>query len=131
MTKSELRVDLLGASFSIALEEDELYVQTVYGRYRTLIENVTKSTAVKDPLKIAILAGLQLCDEVLKLRTNQKTSRGALESLETERNILDLIQKLDNVLGESLPPGNIPRANALPARPLPQGIPAEYNNERV
>jgi len=131
MTKSELRVDLLGASFSIALEEDELYVQTVYGRYRTLIENVTKSTAVKDPLKIAILAGLQLCDEVLKLRTNQKTSRGALESLEAERNILDLIQKLDNVLGESLPPGNIPRANALPAPHLPQGIPAEYNNERV
>jgi len=107
MTKSELRIDVLGTSFSLTVDEDLVTAQSVYGHYKTFIENVRKNYAVEDPLKIAIIAGLLLQDGVLKLRTSQRTSKGAIDTIqaeiEAEKNISDLIKKMDNVLSTASP----------------------------
>jgi cell division protein ZapA (FtsZ GTPase activity inhibitor) len=97
MAKSELRFDILGASFSITADEDPVYLESLMGRYRRVIENTQKTTGLKEPLKVAILAGFLLCDEIEKLAGG---SGGAHEALEAERLTLDLIARLDTVIGE-------------------------------
>ena len=98
MSSSNIRIDLLGTSFSLTVEEESTYLQSILGRYRTVIENTQKITGIADPLKIAILAGVQLCDELEKLRTRQQTGEGVLESQAAEKQLLDLIERIDKAL---------------------------------
>ncbi|MDR2481089.1 MAG: cell division protein ZapA [Spirochaetaceae bacterium] len=97
MIKSEIRIDLLGASFSLTVDEDPVYLQTLLGRYRAVIENTQKNTGLSDPLKIAILAGFQLCDNLEKLR-NDIYGKNTRESIEAEKRLLSLIDKIDKTL---------------------------------
>lgn len=97
MIKSEIRIDLLGASFSLTVDEDPVYLQTLLGRYRAVIENTQKTTGLSDPLKIAILAGFQLCDNLEKLR-NDIYGKNTRESIEAEKRLLSLIDKIDKTL---------------------------------
>jgi len=99
MPKSDLRVDILGTSFSITVDEDALYLQTLLGRYQRMIENTQKTTGLRDPLKTAIIAGFLLCDEVEKLRARENSGIGALESMQAEQLALELIEKIDKAFG--------------------------------
>jgi len=98
MAKTDLRIDILGAAFSISVEEDALYMQNLLTSYQRVVENTRKQTGMTDPLKTAVLSGLLLCDEVEKLRTQQQTGKGALDVLEAERLTDDLIERLDKAL---------------------------------
>ncbi|MDR2029171.1 MAG: cell division protein ZapA [Treponema sp.] len=95
MSKSDLRIDILGASFSITADEDPVYLENLLNRYRLVIENTKKITGLEDPLKVSIIAGFLLCDELEK-----KTSpgSGAYESKAAEELTLDLITRLDKAL---------------------------------
>lgn len=94
MAKGGLRIDLLGASFSIAADEDPAYLQALLTRYRRVVDDARTTTGLSDPLKLAIIAGIVLCDETEKLR------RGASsEDAEAERIALDLIARIDEALG--------------------------------
>jgi cell division protein ZapA (FtsZ GTPase activity inhibitor) len=93
MSKSDLRIDILGASFSIVADEDAAYLQGLLSRYYTAVENTQKSTGMKDPLKISILTGFLLCDEIQKLHTREPGTSG-----EAERLTLDLITRIDEAL---------------------------------
>jgi cell division protein ZapA (FtsZ GTPase activity inhibitor) len=100
MSKSDLRIDILGTSFSILADEDPIYLKSLLNRYYTVVENTQKSTGMKDPLKTAILAGFLLCDEIQKLR------RGTLEpgnDREAEQLTLDLIARIDEALEDKSP----------------------------
>jgi hypothetical protein len=101
MSKSDLRVDILGTSFSITVDEDALYVESLLGRYRRMIENTQKTTGLEDPLKTAIIAGFLLCDEVEKLRARENSGIGAFESMQAEQLTLELIEKIDRAFGEN------------------------------
>jgi cell division protein ZapA (FtsZ GTPase activity inhibitor) len=95
MPVSDLRLDLLGTSFSITADEDPAYLREILERYRTAVADAQKNMGLKDPLKTAILTGFLLCDEVHKLR-----SRGGDD--ETERLTLNLIARIDEAL-ENIP----------------------------
>jgi cell division protein ZapA (FtsZ GTPase activity inhibitor) len=97
MSKSDLRIDILGTSFSILADEDPLYLNGLLNRYRTVIENTQKSTGMKDPLKIAILAGFLLCDEIQRTR-KQDSAREPVEAREAEQLTLDLIARIDEAM---------------------------------
>ncbi|MDR2072706.1 MAG: cell division protein ZapA [Spirochaetaceae bacterium] len=99
MEKSDLRIDLLGTSLSIAADEDSAYLESLLNRYRIVIENTKKSTGLQDPLKLAILTGFLLCDEIEKIKT--QGARGEREAREAEQLTLDLIARIDEAL-----PGN-------------------------
>ncbi|MDR1373598.1 MAG: cell division protein ZapA [Treponema sp.] len=96
MPKSDLRIDILGASFSIAADEEPAYLESILNRYRSVVENTRKLTGVKDPLKTAILAGFLLCDEIQKLNSEKQSP--AYESQEAERLTLELIARIDEAL---------------------------------
>jgi cell division protein ZapA (FtsZ GTPase activity inhibitor) len=95
------RVDLLGTSFSLTVEGEPAYLQAVYERYRVSLENTRRSTGVEDPLKLAILTGMMLTDDIEKIRARSKTDEAALESIQTEERLLDLIEKIDKALPQT------------------------------
>ncbi|GHV45711.1 cell division protein ZapA [Spirochaetia bacterium] len=104
MPKSDLRLDLLGTSFSISADEDAAYLEGLLGRFRDAVDNTQKSTGLKDPLKVAILTGFLLCDEIYKLKQQEKAGVDlAINSEETEQLTLDLIARLDEVLENKAP----------------------------
>jgi hypothetical protein len=95
MPKTDLRVDLLGTSFSITVDEDAFYLKILLDKYRRTIENAQKTTGLEDPLKTAIISGLLLCDEIEKLRAHENTGLGVFESIQAEELTLDLIDRID------------------------------------
>lgn len=95
MSKSELRIDMLGTSFSLTADEDPVYLQTLLNRYRQVIENTKKITGLDDPLKLSIVAGFLLCDEVQKLSDQNPRLH---ESVEAEQLTQELIGRLEKAL---------------------------------
>lgn len=100
MPKSDLRIDLLGTSFSVTVDEDAFYLKILLDKYRRVIENTRKTTGIEDPLKTAILAGFLLCDEAEKLRARENTGIGVFDSMKAEELTLDLINRIDKALPE-------------------------------
>jgi cell division protein ZapA (FtsZ GTPase activity inhibitor) len=96
MPKESLRVDLLGTSFTIKADEDPAYLRNLLIKYARIVDETRSSTGLIDPLKISIVAGLVLCDELDKARRG--TARP--DSDETERIALDLIARIDDALKE-------------------------------
>ena len=96
MEKSNLHFKLLGTSFSITADEDSAYLESLLGRYRIILENTQKATGMGDPLKLAILTGFLLCDEIEKTK-NQNNN----EHKEAEQRTLNMIARIDEVI-----PGN-------------------------
>jgi hypothetical protein len=98
------RIDLLGTSIPITADEDPAYLESLLNHYRISIENTQRTTGLTDPLKIAIVSGYLLCDEIQKL---QKTKTGGplpeeSEFEEAERLTLELIARIDEALDKQV-----------------------------
>jgi cell division protein ZapA (FtsZ GTPase activity inhibitor) len=76
-----VRVELLGASFSIQTDESKEYLDAVLEQLRAKVAEVKESSRVDDPLKLAILVGIYLVDELKRARAD----RGPREELDAER----------------------------------------------
>jgi mannose-6-phosphate isomerase len=96
--KSDLRIDILGTSFSIAADEDSTYLESLLNQYRIKIENTRRKTGLQDPLKLAVITGFLLCDDVQKAQRNGAWGRNSPDQDEAERLTLDLITRIDEVL---------------------------------
>jgi mannose-6-phosphate isomerase len=101
MPRSDLRIDILGTSFSIAADEDSTYLEGLLNHYRIKIENTRKKTGLQDPLKLAVITGFLLCDDVQKAQKNEIFRRNSPDQDEAERLTLDLITRIDEVLVEN------------------------------
>lgn len=99
MEKNDLRIDMLGTSFSIAADEDPAYLESLLKRYQIVVENTKRVTGLHDPLKVAILTGFLLCDEIEKIKKQGQS--GEKEGREAERLTLDLIARIDEALPET------------------------------
>ena len=95
MEKSNLHFNLLGTSFSIAADEDTTYLENLLAKYKNVLENTKKATGVDDPLKLAILTGFLLCDEIEKMKFEENRERK-----ETEQIALNMIARIDEVFPE-------------------------------
>jgi cell division protein ZapA (FtsZ GTPase activity inhibitor) len=93
--KNDLRIDILGTSFSISADEDPVYLENLLNRYRLVIENTQKLTGLDDPLKISIIAGFLLCDELQKM---SESNPAIFESQEAEEITGKIIARLERVL---------------------------------
>lgn len=117
MAQSSLKIELLGASFTIRTNEEQSYMNALLGAYRRSVDSVVASTALTDPLKVAIVAALLLADE--KGRSADPAGRGAgrPSDEEDERILVDLIARIDETLGELEDEGDAPdRADGAPRR---------------
>ncbi|MDR1596969.1 MAG: cell division protein ZapA [Treponema sp.] len=95
MSKSELRIDMLGTSFFISADEDPVYLETLLGKYRQAVENTRRQTGIEDPLKLSIITGFLLCDDFQKAADHSPRIR---DSIEAEKLAQDLISRLDQAI---------------------------------
>ena len=97
-----LKIELLGTSFSIKADEDTSYLEQILGYYKRIVNQIEAGGALSDPLKISILAGIMLSDELYKAKGRSLKFQAALENnssdLEAERITKNLIEKIDKVL---------------------------------
>ncbi|MDR1956901.1 MAG: cell division protein ZapA [Treponema sp.] len=95
--KNDLRIEILGTSFSIAAEENPVYLESILNNYRLAVESTQNSTGLRDPLKIAILTGFLLCDEIQRRFSREALEEDA-EAHEAEQITLNLIARIDEAL---------------------------------
>ena len=93
MEKSSLHIKLLGASFTIAADEDDVYLEKLLDHYRIVLENTKKTTGVDEPLRLAILTGFLLCDEIEKMKREENR-----DAEEAEQRTLNMIARIDEVV---------------------------------
>jgi mannose-6-phosphate isomerase len=92
--KNNLHIDVLGTSITISADEDREYLEALLETYKKYVESTRISSGLKDPLKIAVLTGFLLCEEVRK--ASGKT--GGEEEKAVENLTLDIISRLDEAL---------------------------------
>jgi mannose-6-phosphate isomerase len=101
MPQSSFRLEILGTSISITVDEDPSYLEKLFSDYQAKVEAVRQSTGLKDPLKIAVLTGYSLCDELRKAGEAGNAEENCIpEKEETLRRTLSLITLLDKAIGE-------------------------------
>jgi cell division protein ZapA (FtsZ GTPase activity inhibitor) len=94
-----MRIDLLGAEFSIKTDQDPVYLEEVVEVYREKVNEVLRTVGTSDNLKTAILAGILTADELLQQKGVQRTDDAV-----ANRIALEMLSELDAVL-ESDQPG--------------------------
>lgn len=98
-----LTINILGTSFSIQAKENDSYLEELLLRYKKIITSIEQSTGLQDNLKISIMAGLSLCDELKQSELNtdsnlNKQRHTNSELFEAERITLKLIDNIDKAL---------------------------------
>jgi cell division protein ZapA (FtsZ GTPase activity inhibitor) len=73
---SQVRIDLLGTVFSIQTDESPEYMDDLVSELRLRISRLSTATRVNDPLKLSILAGIVLLDELRRARSASEDSTG-------------------------------------------------------
>jgi cell division protein ZapA (FtsZ GTPase activity inhibitor) len=71
----DLLINVLGASFSITAGEDPAYLDEVLAQYQVAVANTQGISGMKGPLKVAILTGFLLCDEINKIKQQVEEDR--------------------------------------------------------
>ena len=68
-----LKIDDLNTNFTIQAKEDDEYLQNLLSYYKQMLIQVETGTLLNDNLKISILAGIMLCDELYKEKCKNHT----------------------------------------------------------
>jgi cell division protein ZapA (FtsZ GTPase activity inhibitor) len=98
MGDGQLKIDVLGASFTIQADEDPAYLKSVLSYLQRKVNTVQSAVPVEDPLKVAILAGFELVDELFKERRRSGASAPASSDMdELEEITVRLIDKLNKI----------------------------------
>jgi len=102
--KGHLSIDILGASFALEAGEPDDYLQSIYSHYTKVVADVQKTSGVTDPLKIAIIAGILLSDELSKERLNPQTASPVQETeLLIEQSTRKMIEDIDSIMYSLVP----------------------------
>ncbi|MDR0551999.1 MAG: cell division protein ZapA [Spirochaetaceae bacterium] len=100
MSKTELRIDLLGTSLLLSVNEDPVYLKKLLDGYERLLEETRLNTGINDALKLSLLTGFLLCDKYERLRLSALSDMQPKEAIEAEKITLDLIEKINKALPE-------------------------------
>ena len=97
MEKNSLEVNILGSSFTVQSSGDPEYLQRVAVYLKNKVQEIQQKyadNATQDPIKISLLAGLNLVDELFRcqgLGAQSGTDNGEIERI-TER-LIDTIDR--------------------------------------
>lgn len=97
--KSTFQINLLGTSIDIRSDSSEEYLQKVLTHLRHKVEVIKEHIGIKDSLKIAILAGFLLVDDLM----NERSERANLPTLshqeaqDIEKITLELLDNLKEI----------------------------------
>ncbi len=103
MARGRVSVQIFGTSFEIQADERSDYLQQLYNKYTAVVEEVRSTSGLDDPLKISVVAGILLADELEKNsnRHEEKSEENLnIEQLDmsTERMIAALDEAIDEAL---------------------------------
>ena len=93
MDGASVEVNILGSSFTIQSNDDPRYMAEVVAYLKEKVREVQTGSGVQDPLKVALLAALNVVDELLRKRGEASRE---IEEI-TER----LIERIDQSLVEN------------------------------
>ncbi len=99
----DLLINILGTSFSITASEDPAYLEEVLAQYQIAVANTQGISGMKDTLKVAILTGFLLCDEInkIKLQVEEKQAKDdqqrAAEIQELNHILRNIMARIDQV----------------------------------
>ena len=119
MTKNDLRIDILGTSFVISTDQEPEYLNRLLSKYREAVEHIQRVSGLKDPLKIAILTGFLLCEDLQKAGTE---TAGKKESSEAEQLTLGMIQRLEQALEVPPEESRPEQESLLEIEPAPEPV---------
>lgn len=95
MAVQTLKIELLGASFTIQTDESREYMEAILDHIRRRTDEVQRATRVTDPLKTSILASVYIVDELFR----ERGRRGGRDDPEELGRAADrLIERLENKL---------------------------------
>jgi cell division protein ZapA len=76
MEKRQLRIEVLGTSFTIQSDESTEHLTRLSSYVKSKIEEVKARYTFADPLTIAVLAALNIADDLFKARQARSASAG-------------------------------------------------------
>lgn len=101
----KIQINILGASFSAQAAEDDAYLEKLLSYYAQITNSIKTSSGASDPLKVSILAGIALVDELYKEKEKNAilTKSSAKDTLTLDDDkILEITQNMINKLDEAL-----------------------------
>jgi len=98
MEKRQLRIDVLGTSFVIQSEESPEHLAQLSSFVRDRIEEVKSRYNFADPLTVAVLAALNIADDLFKARAGRDLPLSSTQSAEIDNVAERLISRIDEVL---------------------------------
>jgi cell division protein ZapA len=99
MEKRQLKIDLLGTSFVIQSDESTEHLNRLSAHVKSRIEEVRKRYPFAEPLTVAVLAALNIADEMIKVREGREpTEASELDSVAEK-----LISRIDDDLLDHTP----------------------------
>lgn len=102
MSKSSLEVEILGTSFTVQSDADPRYLARVVEYLKSKVRATQASFSHYEPMKLCLLAGLNVVDELFQARDAKARAGGDGQSeTEIERITEDLIEKIDRSLLET------------------------------
>ena len=99
MEKRQLKIDLLGTSFVIQSDESTEHLNRLSAHVKSRIEEVRKRYPFAEPLTVAVLAALNIADEMIKMREGREPPEASEVDSVAER----LISRIDDDLLDHTP----------------------------
>jgi cell division protein ZapA len=100
MEKHNLEVNILGSSFTIQSKDDYGYLKQLVAYLAHNVRQIQDRFSSYDPVKIALLAALNITDELFRCR-NARSEGTDPGSAEIERIAERLINRIDRSLTEN------------------------------
>jgi cell division protein ZapA len=100
MAKRQLRIDVLGTSFVIQSDESADHLARLSSFVKAKVEEVKSRYAFAEPLTIAVLAALNIADEMFKARDGRESTGSGDEIASVAER---LISRIDEDLLEHTP----------------------------
>ena len=94
--RHSIEVSLLGSSFTIQSQYDPRYMADLIGYLKGKIQEVQAASSIRDSLKIALLASLNVADELFRLRNGQR------EEGSDSREIKEITERLIETIDKNL-----------------------------
>lgn len=91
---------MFGVSFDMWADETSEYLQHVYDTYTAIVDEVKARTGLSDPIKISIIAGILLTDDLEKERLRQDGSGSDCNTEDITHSAERMIALLDRALDE-------------------------------
>jgi cell division protein ZapA len=96
----KIQIDILGESFSAQADEDDAYLAKLLSYYKQITDSIKKTSGVNDPLKVSILSGLALVDELYREKQKSISLKNSKddEEIRIEEIAKSMIEKISGVL---------------------------------